>query len=287
MVIKLTRRRFLAAGLAATGLAGLAINSGEGNPKPTQACTKPKSIKALEKETPKKDSEIKYTIIARRTLTRAMGMVETVRSEYGVDSRVWEALPKGLTQKQFYDSIIDVPVNSSTTTLLKGVPIKHPNPIHSEDLLKEFMNGAKEYIKNPYPELDPELEFTKRDKDVLEGLLRREIKSPSTGTAKLSFFGKEVPVYLFPPQSIICLKAGDGAPSIELQVNINPNINPPEYNDSKISLITNNEEQRVFDKFRRSMILTEDSALIESYGKKIRRPIDNFYNTYLTGKILK
>jgi len=281
MTNRLSRRKFLGAiGLATTGLAGLAMNSGDENPITIPAYAQTIPNEAPEKETPNEDSEIKYTIIARRTLTKAMGMVKTVRSEYGVDSRVWEALPKGLTKKEFYDSIINVSVNSSTTTLLKGVVKVHPGPIDNEDLLKEFMTGADRYIENPHPGLDPKLEFTKQDKKTLEKLLRREIKSPLTGTRKLSFFGSEKQVYLFPPQSIIGLKAGNGAPSIELKVNLNPDITPVKYNGFKENKVTDEEEQRVFDKFRRFMILTEDPALPKLYGKEIKRPIDNFYRTY-------
>ena len=281
---RLTRRNFLKGALAtclATGLAGLAINKEDNSQLYSQN---------IPTKTTKEGSETKYTIIARRPIIRGMkGIkeIETVVSEFGVDSEVWESLPKGLTQQQLYNRIVKSKVKSSTITSLNGVPVIDPGPIDNEDIYNEFLNGAGRYIKNPHPELDPKLEFTEQDKKTLEELLKREIKSPLVRTKK-PFFGKERQVYLFPPQSRIYLNIGNRAPSIEIQANENQAVNPPQYNPSKISNITNKEEQEVFEKFMRFMILTEDSALQSLYGKEIKRPIDNFYyRAYLGGKIFK
>jgi len=232
-------------------------------------------------ETPQEPAQMQdgYTIIARRTVKRYGN--ELVLSEFAVDSAAWKSLPKGLTQQQFYDAIMQMPVRSSTTTLLAGVPIVHPGPISNEDLVREFLSGADDYAKLT-PALDPKLKFTKQDKVTLETLLTRELKSPVTATVK-PLLGEERQVFLFPPLSRIHLKAGGGDPTIEMQINNSGDRAQPVYTKSKAT-ITDENEQRVFKSFMKFIIVTEDPALPALYGKDIKAPIDNFYqNAYLKG----
>ncbi|MBT4166024.1 hypothetical protein HOE04_03230 [archaeon] len=245
--------------------------------------------------TPTPTEPIEYHIIATRPVMKAKGLVHTVNAQFAFEKQTWENLPNGKDKQEFYNLIKDTPMQSTITPVLKGFPVIHPGPINHEDLLKELQEGAKQFIKYSNQELDqkydnlkldPELTFTKSNKKVLDKILKDNLTSPLTETIS-PYIGWDRKLYLFPPQSKIILTTNPYQSSIEIKVNTNPETNPPQYEPTQPSIISDPTQQEVFHTFFKFTILAKDDDVkkyhkenAKKWGPPIESPIDNFFRLY-------
>jgi len=226
-----------------------------------------------QKQTTGSEDNISYTKIRER-IAKKLGN-ETVKAEFSLESKLWESLKPGMTEQEFYNSIKQAPIELKTTTIFRGI-IGIRGYINSEDIKEEFLNAANRFINNTSSKYDPTLTFSRQDKEILEIMLERELKSSLTETLKpWNPFATAKEVYLYPPQSQILLKTDEqGNPSFEMCINTNPNDSEiPNYEKLPIAKITDVAERAVFTKFLLLSILTKDPESVV--------PIDNFYKEYL------
>ena len=180
-----------------------------------------------------------------------------------------------MSKQEFYNSIKQAPIELKTTTIFRGITGIR-SYINSEDIRKEFLNAADRFIKNKSSQYDPTLIFSKQDKEILERMLERELKSNLTETIKpWNPFVTAKEVYVYPPQSQILLRTDNQEnPSFEMCINTNPNTSDiPTYEKLPIAKITDKREKEVFTKFLLLSILTKDPENVV--------PIDNIYKEYL------
>lgn len=216
---------------------------------------------------------IKYTKIRER-IAKKLGN-ETVKAEFGLESKLWESLKPGMTKQEFYTSIKQAPIELKTTTIFRGITGIR-GYINSEDIREEFLNSADRFIKNKPSMYDPTLIFSKQDKEILKRMLERELKSNLTETIKpWNPFSSPKEAHIYPPKSQIFLRTDSkGNPSFEPCINTNPNTSDtPTYEKLPIAKITEKREKEVFTKFLLLSILTKDPENVV--------PIDNFYKEYL------
>lgn len=267
---KLSRRQFGRLGLAAlaTALLPLAyapfpIYAGETNQQ-------------VQKASYENSAQIDYTKIRER-IAKKLGN-ETVKVEFGLESKLWKSLKPKMNKQEFYDAIKQAPIELKTTTIFGGVNGIR-SYINSEDIQEEFLSAANRFIKNKPSQYDADLNFSKADKTVLEKMLTRELKSSLTETIKpWNPFASSREVYVYPPKSQILLRTdGKGNPAFEMLTNTNENTDEkPSYERLDVSKITDNSEKEVFRKFLLLSILTKDPEGII--------PFENFYKEYLKRK---
>lgn len=222
---------------------------------------------------------IEYTKIRERTATKpVLGLldIETVKVEFGLESKLWKNLKSGMDKQEFYDAIKQAPIELKTTTIFGGVKGGR-GCINSDDIKGEFFNAADKFIKNKPSQYDINLTFSKEDKAVLEKMLDRELKSSLTGTIRISSwnpFSATKQVYLYPPKSQILLRTDRQVnPEFEMLVNTNEKTyEDPVYERLDVSRITDKTEKEVFRKFLLLSILTKDPEGIV--------PFENFYKEY-------
>lgn len=221
--------------------------------------------------------EIEYIQIGQPRYREDSGF-RTVSLNFEVDKQFWQNLPKGLSKKGFYNQIRGAPFRSITNTIFNGVVVIHDYPISNEDIVQDSIKSADIYISNTsnenFYELDPNLRFTKSDKDTLKELLEENITSPIKQLIGL-FSQREVQI--FPPRTQIIFEKGKGNPKITLRVNTNRDTNQnPKYAPDQVYEIDNPEKSEIFTKMLRLALLTEDPKA-EDIGLI---PIDRLYKVY-------
>lgn len=224
----------------------------------------------------KHSNGVDYTKIRER-VSKKLGN-ETVKVEFGLESKLWKSLKPKMDKQEFYDAIKQAPIELKTTTIFGGVSGIR-GYINSEDIQCEFLSAADRFVKNKPSQYDADLNFSKADKAVLEKMLTRELKSSLTETIKpWNPFASSREVYVYPPQSQILLRTDrKGNPTFEMLTNTNENTDEkPSYEKLEVSKITDNSEKEVFRKFLLLSILTKDPEGIV--------PFENFYKEYLKRK---
>lgn len=227
-----------------------------------------------EQQTQVKDYEnsstVTYTKIRERT-AKKLGN-ETVKVEFGLETKLWQNLKPGMTKQEFYNSIKNSPIELKTTTIFAGINGIR-SYINSDDIKTEFLSAADRFIKNKPSQYDPQLTFSKKDKEVLEKMLERELISSLKETLK-PWFGEQKEVYVYPPKSQILLRTDKKAnPEFEMLINTSNTAENPSYKKLDIDKITDKNEKQVFTKFLWLSVLTKDPDNII--------PIDNFYREYI------
>jgi hypothetical protein len=199
---------------------------------------------------------INYTKI--REITRKRSGYETVKIEYGLESKVWQSLKSGMSKQEFYNSVKQAPIELKTTTIFRGI-IRIRGYINNDDIKGEFLREADRFIKNKPSQYDPGLKFSREDKAVLKEILDRELKSNLTETIK-PWFASAKKVYLYPPKSQILVRTDrEGYPSFEILINMNePTDETPSYKTLLITKIVDEKERDVFNKFLLHSILIND-----------------------------
>ncbi|VVB78918.1 Uncharacterised protein [uncultured archaeon] len=224
----------------------------------------------------KVSDEIDYTKIRERT-AKKLGN-ETVKVEFGLESKLWKGLSSGMNEQEFYNAIKSSPIELKTTTIFGGISGIR-GYINNEDMREEFLNAADRFIKNKPSQYDSDLTFSTADKTVLEKMLNRELKSSITETIKSwNPFASGREVYVYPPKSRIVLRTDrKGYPTFEMCINTNENSGEdPVYKKLDVTKITDETEKKVFTKFLLLSILTKDPDGVV--------PIDNFYREYQNKK---
>ena len=217
------------------------------------------------------EPSIDYTKIRERTAKKSvLGLtnIETVKVEFGLESKVWQGLKTGMSEQEFYNSIKQAPIELKTRTIFAGNSWFGYGFINSEQIKKEFLDAAEKFISNKPSQYDSGLGFSCADKVILEKMLERELKSPLVETVS----GKKV--YVYPPKSEILLRTNrEGNPCFEMIANTNKDTSEdPIYEKIDIHKITDKVEKEVFRRFLWLSILTKDPDGIV--------PIDNFYLEY-------
>jgi len=238
-------------------------------------------------------SREEYTLLSNRY--KQQSGQRTVRVEFSIETNAWkDILKKDLSKKQFYKRLKQAPFQQVTETVFKGFYPVHPGPIHSKDIIDEFMEaieGKKRY------ELEPDLNLTRKDKETLKTLLEKNIQSTITdkvvpftavGTVA-SFLGAKpepIEVYLFPPKSRIEITKGQGNPSIVIYTNENPNWDEkPIFGKPVENSIDNPEKAEIFRKLLQHSLLANDPKAEKRDKQKNKPrnkfvPIDYLYGVY-------
>jgi hypothetical protein len=214
------------------------------------------------KKAEKQAGQNPYRIVARRGIMRARRRV--LNAELYVEGRVWDNLPRGLSEQQFYNSLNNAYMLSVSEIKLADQRVKLDSSRFEEHIIK----GAAELART-YPQ------FTPSDQAIFQNMLRRNIYRQDKRSGMLQNI-------IFPTHSKICLQFGP-APSVDMWINIaqDPE-NQISYSRMGPFPITNPAEIATMNKFFRLSLLIEDPQTPGYDGRTIRCPLDNIYrNAYL------
>jgi len=264
---KLSRRQFGRLGLAALATALLPLTD-----SPLTNYAENKEVQEISYEKDSNCNGVEYTKIKER-IAKKLGN-ETVKVEFGLESKLWKSLKSGMNKQEFYNSIKQAPIELKTTTIFGGVTGIR-GYINSDDIKCEFLSSADRFVKDKPSQYDSGLTFSKEDKLILEKMLDRELKSSLKETVKpWNPFASSKEVYVYPPQSQILLRTDKkGFPTFEMRINENGKISEePSYEKLDVTKITEKNEKEVFRKFLLLSILTKDPEGIV--------PFENFYIEY-------
>ncbi|MDP2926085.1 MAG: hypothetical protein Q8N99_06945 [Nanoarchaeota archaeon] len=183
-------------------------------------------------------------------------IVVTTKSEFSIDSYVWNNLPRGLSKKQLYDIIKESPIQSKSTVILEA------KAIESRELLENFERAADYFISFGPNSLDPAISFTSVDKQIFLNYVNRALidAQNETGTNKFS------------NGSQLIFRSYQGKPSLEVKI-----ANRSGLQSLPISFIQDPNEIQSIKKFMLYSMFYPD---LDDPRNKNRIPIDGIYARY-------